>query len=61
MFVLKTLGKDEGFVERTEMTGADGAALMDVSPDVLQSIKDAGLNVAEVLKNFAAMVQAGAA
>lgn len=61
MFVLKTLGKDEGFVERTEMTGADGAALMDVSPDVLQSIKDAGLNAAEVLKNFAAMVQAGAA
>jgi hypothetical protein len=55
------LGKDEGFVERSEVTGADGAALMDVSPDVLQSIKDAGLNVAEVLKNFAAMVQAGAA
>jgi predicted transcriptional regulator len=61
MFVLKTFGKDEGFVERSEVTGADGAALMDVSPDVLQSIKDAGLNVAEVLKNFAAMVQAGAA
>ena len=60
MYTLKTQAKDEGFVERSEVTGADGAALMDVSPDVLQSIKDAGLNVAEVLKNFAAMVQAGA-
>lgn len=61
MYALKTQAKDEGFVERSEVTGADGAALMDVSPDVLQSIKDAGLNVGEVLKNFAAMVQAGAA
>jgi hypothetical protein len=60
MFVLKTLGKDEGFVERSEVTGADGAALLDVSPEILQQIKDAGLNVGEVLKNFAAMVQAGA-
>lgn len=56
MFVLKTFGKDEGFVERSEVTGADGAALLDVSPDVLEQIKAAGLNVAEVLKNFAAMV-----
>lgn len=59
MFVLKTFGKDEGFVERSEVTGADGAALLDVSPDVLKQITDAGLNVAEVLKNFAAMVQQG--
>lgn len=59
MFVLKTFGKDEGFVERSEVTGADGAALLDVSPDVLEQIKAAGLNVAEVLKNFAAMVNQG--
>lgn len=59
MFVLKTFGKDEGFVERSEVTGADGAALLDVSSDVLEQIKAAGLNVAEVLKNFAAMVNQG--
>lgn len=61
MYTLKTQAKDEGFVERSEVTGADGAALLDVSPDVLKQITDAGLNVAEVLKNFAAMVQSGAA
>lgn len=61
MYALKTQAKDEGFVERSEVTGADGAALLDVSPEILQQIKDAGLNVGEVLKNFAAMVQAGAA
>lgn len=56
MFVLKTFGKEEGFVERSEVTGADGAGLLDVSPDVLEQIKAAGLNVAEVIKNLAAMV-----
>lgn len=61
MYALKTQAKDEGFVERSEVTGADGAALMDVSPEIIQQIKDAGLNIGEVLKNFAAMVQAGAA
>lgn len=59
MFVLKTFGKDEGFVERSEVTGADGAGLLDVSPDVLEQIKAAGLNVAEVIKNLAAMVNQG--
>lgn len=60
MFVLKTFGKDEGFVERSEVTGADGSPLVDVPADVINQINQAGLNVAEVLKNFAAMVQAGA-
>lgn len=61
MYTLKTQAKDEGFVERNEVTGADGAGLLDVSPEILQQIKEAGLNVGEVLKNFAAMVQGGAA
>jgi len=56
MYALKTQAKDEGFVERSEVTGADGAGLLDVSPDVLEQIKAAGLNVAEVIKNLAAMV-----
>lgn len=55
MFVLKTFGKDEGFVERSEVTGADGAALLDISPDVAQQIKDLGLNINEVLRALVAM------
>ena len=58
MFVLKTMGKDEGFVERSEVTGADGAGLLDISPDVMQQIKDLDLNVNEVLRNLVAMRQA---
>lgn len=52
MFVLKTLGKDEGFVERSEVTGADGAALLDISPEIAEQVKSLGLNLNEVLKHF---------
>ncbi len=58
MFVLKTMGKDEGFVERSEVTGADGAALLNVSPDVLKQMEALDLNVNEVLQNLIAMRQA---
>lgn len=52
MFVLKTLGKDEGFVERSEVTGADGAALLDISPEIAEQVKKLGLNLNEVLAHF---------
>jgi hypothetical protein len=58
MYALKTQAKDEGFVERSEVTGADGASLLDISPDVMQQIKDLDLNVNEVLRNLVAMRQA---
>lgn len=58
MYALKTQAKDEGFVERSEVTGADGAALLDVSPDVLKQMKDLDLNINEVLTNLIAMRQA---
>lgn len=57
MYTLKTQAKDEGFVERSEVTGADGAALLDIPPDLLKQINETGLNVAEVLKNLVAMRQ----
>jgi hypothetical protein len=52
MFVLKTIGKDEGFVERSEVTGADGAGLLDVSPEIAEQVKALGLNLNEVLKHL---------
>lgn len=52
MFVLKTFGKDEGFVERSEVTGADGAGLLDVSPEIAEQVKALGLNLNEVLKHL---------
>jgi len=60
MFVLKTLGKDEGFAERQEITGADGAALFDLSPEVRKLVEDMGLDVSEVVKQFENMVRAAA-
>lgn len=60
MFVLKTLGKDEGFTERTEVTGADGAGLLDLSPDVVKLVERMGLNMSEVSRQFEAMVRATA-
>lgn len=61
MFVLKTLGKDEGFTERREVTGADGAALLDLSPEALRMIQRMGLDMSEVTRQFETMVRAAAA
>lgn len=52
MYTLKTKGGDEGFRERTEITGADGASLMDISPEIAEQVKSLGLNLNEVLKHF---------
>lgn len=57
MFVLKTLGKDEGFTERQEVTGADGAGLFDLPEDVRQQIAAAGLDAKLVLQHFIEMVR----
>jgi len=56
MYTLKTQAKDEGFVERSEVTGADGAALL--PPDLMKELESTGLNVVEVLRNLVAMKQA---
>lgn len=61
MFVLRTLGKDEGFSERTEVTGADGDSLFDLPPEVMEMIKAMGLDVSQVAKQFEQMVRAAAA
>lgn len=61
MFVLKTLGKDEGFAERQEITGADGAALFDLSPEVVKLAQEMGVDVSEVARQFEQMVRAAAA
>lgn len=58
MFVLKTLGKDEGFVERSEVTGADGEAL--ISPEVARLISAMGMDSSEVVRQFEAMVKMAA-
>lgn len=57
MFVLRTLGRDEGFSERTEVTGADGEPLFDLPPDVVQLMKSMGVNMADVSKHLAGMVR----
>jgi hypothetical protein len=36
MFVLRTLGKEDGFIERAEVTGADGKNLFEISPLALR-------------------------
>lgn len=59
LFTLETLGKDRGWSKRTEVTGRDGAALLDVPPDLIKQIEASGLNFVEVLRNFVAMMPAG--
>jgi AcrR family transcriptional regulator len=61
MFVLRTLGKDEGFTERSEVTGADGAGLLDVSPETMKLIDAMGMDPREIARHLDAMVKAAAA
>jgi len=55
MHVLNTIGKDEGFIVRNEVTGKDGAALLDIPADLVKQIEASGLNLVEVLRNFVAL------
>jgi AcrR family transcriptional regulator len=59
MFVLRTLAKDEGFSERTELTGADG---QDLIPDEMVKLAgELGLDLKEVMRHMANMMRAQAA
>jgi len=55
-FVLTRLGKNRGWSSRTEMTGADGEALQ-LSPDTLQLLAAAGIQVEDVAAEFERMVR----
>jgi AcrR family transcriptional regulator len=55
LFTLETKGKDRGWSRRTEVTGKDGAALLNIPADLIKQIESSGLNVVEVLRSFAAM------
>lgn len=60
LFALRTLGKNDGFAERTEVTGADGAALQ-FEPETMKLIAAMGLNTSQVVQQFEQMIRAEAA
>lgn len=55
LFTLETLGKDRGWSKRTEVTGKDGAALLDIPADLVKQIQSSGLDLVAVLREFVAM------
>lgn len=57
-FVLKTMGKDEGFVERQEVTGADGRDLVGFSPESMRLMGVLGIDPAAALGLFENMLKA---
>ena len=56
MFVLKTIGKDEGFVERSEVSGPDGRSLFELPPDVLRMAEMIGFDWTAVGAQLARMI-----
>lgn len=58
LFTLETLGRNRGWTKRQEITGADGVPLL--SPEVAEMIRARGLDAAEVVRQFEAMVRAAA-
>ncbi len=59
--VLKMLGKDEGFTERTEVTGAGGQPLFALSQETIEMAKMLGMDMSEVGRQFEQMVRVAAA
>jgi DNA-binding phage protein len=60
MFVLKTIGKDEGFIERSEVSGPDGKSLFELPPDVIQLAHVIGFDWAAVGTQLAQMIRLAA-
>jgi predicted transcriptional regulator len=58
-FVLETMGKNEGWSKRQEITGADGAGLF--SEDIRRLIEEQGLDMSAVVRQFETMVRMQAA
>lgn len=57
LFTLETLGKERGWTKRTEVTGADGAALFDLSPETLEMLDELGADKTKLARQFEQMVQ----
>jgi transposase-like protein len=56
MFVLKTIGKDEGFVERSEVSGPDGKNLFELPPNVVRLAQVIGFDWQAVGDQLAKMI-----
>ena len=60
-YITGTLGKDRGWAERRELTGADGQNLFSVPEDVAVAAEAIGLDLAMVWQQFLGYVRAKAA
>lgn len=59
IFTLETLGKNRGWARRTEVTGADGGAVV-ISSETLELIQSMGLDASQVVREFEGFVRAAA-
>jgi len=57
LFTLETLGKNRGYSKRTEVTGADGANLMQLSPETLEALRMMGIAPSDVVRQFEDMIR----
>ena len=58
IFLAKTKYKNRGYTQRTELTGADGVPLL--SPDTAQLLAARGIDAAQVVREFEALIRARA-
>jgi hypothetical protein len=56
MFVLRTIGKEEGFVERSEVSGPEGKNLFSLPPEVLRMADVIGFDWSAVGAQLARMI-----
>lgn len=58
-FTLETLGKDDGFSKRTELTGTLG--VLELSAEALEALRTLGIEPSAAVEQFEALVRAEAA
>ena len=57
MYLLKTIGKDEGFTERSEVSGKDGAPLLEFTPEQIKLLETHGTTVQQQLNRLFDMLR----
>lgn len=57
MFVLKTIAKDDGFTERSELAGPDGKPLIELSPEQIAVIRASGEDPQQIISRLVGLLQ----
>lgn len=60
IFALETLGRDRGYQKRTEITGANGRPVLELSPELALLMSKLGINGSDIIRTLETELKAAA-